>query len=209
MEWISIILDQAMAAISQSNVAAMISLFFIVALTEMGVPFPFILDASLFVTSYQTGIISSQVALVFLVVFMGRQFGAAVVYWLTRWLGNAFTHWLGKRFPSVPRNLAKVEDTLGSQAIWAITIARLSSLLTVASVASGVCKLRYYNLATGVALSSLIFDGALILLGSGAGVFLPHMSPWVIVIGLIVLLSFGWGGHFLWVRRKRLRKLSN
>jgi membrane protein DedA with SNARE-associated domain len=203
MEWIDAIIDQAMAAIGQGSLAAQVSLFFIVALTEMGVPFPFILDAALVFTSYQTGIISAQVGEVFLIVFLGRQFGAAIIYWLTRLLGSAFIHWMERRFPSIPGKLATLEAKLGKQAIWAIAIARLSSLLTVASIAAGVLRLRYYKLVLGVALSSLIFDGALIILGSGAGAFLPHLSPSALVIGIVVALALGWGGYFLWSKRER------
>lgn len=202
MEWIDTILSQAMNAINQGDIAATVALFFIVALTEAGIPFPFILDSVLFFTSYQTGIISAQVAVVFGVVFLGRQFGAGVLYWLTRLPGNAVIRWLGKRYPSIPNRLATVETKLGNQTIWAITIARLSGLLTVASVASGAIGLRYSRLVLGVTLSSLIFDGALLLLGSGIGVFLPHLPPWTIIIGIIVLLTIGWGIHFFVSRHK-------
>lgn len=202
MEWIEAILDQVMNAISQGNIAALVILFFIVALTEIGIPFPFILDAALFFTSYQSGIISAQVGLVFLVVFLGRQFGAGLLYWLTRLPGNAFMNWLGRRFPAIPRGLTKIGTGLGKDAILAIAIARLSGLLTVASVATGVLGLRYHYLVLGVTLSAVIFDGVILLLGSGIGVFLPHLPPWVIVVGLIALLAIVWGGHLVWIRRK-------
>lgn len=206
MEWIDSIINQAMTAIGQGSFAATVSLFFIVAFTEMGIPFPFILDATLVITSFQSGIISSQVGLVFLVVFFGRQFGATIIYWLTRLLGTAFIHWMEKRFSSIPGKLATVEAKFGNQAIWAVAIARLSSLLTVASIASGVIRLRYYKLVVGVALSSLIFDGALIIIGSGAGAFLPHSSPTIVVICIIVLLALGWGGYYFFraFRKKRI-----
>jgi membrane protein DedA with SNARE-associated domain len=204
MEWIDSILSQIMAAINQGHTPATVVLFFIVALTELGIPFPFILDSVLVYTSYDAGIISPQVGLVFLVVFMGRQFGAGLLYWLTRLFGNVFVNWLGRRYPSIPQKLATVESKLGNQAIWAITIARLTGLLTVASVASGAIGLRYYWLVLGVVLSSVIFDGALLLLGSGIAVFLPDLPPFAIVIGIIVVLALAWGIHFL-VSRYRNR----
>jgi membrane protein DedA with SNARE-associated domain len=203
MEWIDAILDQAINAINQGNAPAMLALFFIVALTEIGIPFPFILDTVLFFTGYQTGIISSQVAVVFGIVFLGRQFGAGILYWLTRLPGNAFLNWLGKRYPSIPNKLTVFESKLGNQVIWAIAIARLSSLLTLASVTSGAIGLRYHFLVLGVTLSSVIFDGALLLLGSGVGVFLPHLPPQAIVIGIIVLLAIFWAVHFLIVRHRK------
>ena len=203
MEWINEVLSQIMTALNQGNLTALVALFFIVALTEMGIPFPFILEAALFATGYKSGIISSQVGIVFLVVFLGRQFGAGVVYWLTRLPGNAFIHWLGRRFPSVSRGLTRIETRLGKDAILAIAVARLGSLLTVASVAAGAIGLRYYYLVLGVALAAVIFDGALLLLASGVGTFLPDLPPWAIILGLIVLLVMVWGGHLTWVRFKR------
>jgi membrane protein DedA with SNARE-associated domain len=202
MEWISEILSQAMNAISQGNITALVTLFFIVALTEMGVPFPFVLDAALFYTSYQNGIISEQVGLVFLVVFLGRQLGSSALYWLTRLPGNAVLKWLGRRFPPIYRGLTKIETGLGKDAILAIAVARLSGLLIVASIAAGVIGFRYYYLVLGVAISAIIFDSVLIILGSTAGVFFPDLPPWVVVIGIVVLLAVVWGVHFVLVHRK-------
>jgi len=201
MELLDSIINQVMAALGQGSLAATVSLFFVVALTEMGVPFPFIMDATVIMTSFQNGILSPQVGQVFLVVFLGRQFGAAVLYWLTRLLGTPFIHWMQNRFPSVMNRLTSLETKFGNQAIWAVAIARLSSLLTVTAIACGALRLRYYKFVAGVALSSLIFDGALIIIGSGAGAFLPHSSPTIIVIAIIVLFALGWGGYYLFKPR--------
>jgi membrane protein DedA with SNARE-associated domain len=211
MEWIDSLINHAMAAIGQGSLAANVSLFLIVSLTEMGVPFPFIMDATVIITSFQNGILSPQVGQVFLVVFLGRQFGAGIIYWLTRLLGTAFIKWMQKRFPTLMSRLTSLETKFGNKAIWAIAIARISSLNTVASMASGALRLRYYKFAAGVALSALIFDGALIIIGSGAGAFLPHSSPTIIVIGIIVILALGWSGYYLFRPRckKRLPDSSN
>ena len=164
-DWLDQLFAVAMDAVNQGNTVAMITLFFIVTLTEIGIPFPFILDSILFFTSYSAGPISFSEMIVFSMVFLGRQFGSTVLYWLTRFLGNALINWIGKRFPRIPRNLERLENNLSSHAIMAVAIPRLTGLLTLVSIAGGTIRMRYSYFVLGVALSSLIFDGALIVLG--------------------------------------------
>ena len=207
MEWIDTILNQAMNAIGQSNITALVIILATVLLNEMAIPIPFIVDSALFLTSYQSGIISTQVGIIFLIVFLGRQCGSGLLYWISRRPGNAFLNWLGRRFPTVGQRLSKIETSLGKNAILVITIARLTGLLWIPSVAAGVLHLRYYYLALGIAISSLILDGLLLLLGSGIGTFLPNLRPWTIIAGLIVLLIIVWGA-FVWIRRRHRPQAS-
>ncbi len=55
MAWFNELVAIAMDAVSQSSPGAVVALFFVAALTEVGVPFPFVIDGVLFVTSYQKG----------------------------------------------------------------------------------------------------------------------------------------------------------
>jgi membrane protein DedA with SNARE-associated domain len=195
-EWLDQLFAVAMDAVNQGNAAAMATLFFIVALTEIGIPFPFILDSVLFFTSYSAGPLSVQVMLVFLMVFLGRQFGSTVVYWLTRLLGNALINWLGKRFPKVSGNLERLENNLSTHAVMAVTIPRLTGLLTLVSIASGAIRLRYYYFVLGVALSSFIFDGALIVLGYITKQGFEYLgftpSAWHVIVALVIVISLVW-----------------
>ena len=204
-EWLDQLLAIAMDAVNQGSAAAMVTLFFIVALTEIGIPFPFILDSVLFFTSYSAGPISMQVMIVFLMVFLGRQVGAAVLYWLTRLLGSPLINWIGKRFPKVPSTLERLEKNLSSHAIMAVTIPRLTGLLTLVSIAAGAIRLRYYYFLLGVALSSFIFDGALIVLGyiTRQGFDYLDFTPtaWQVIVALVVIIALVWVITHVLIRR--------
>ena len=155
-DWLGELFSIAMTAVYQGNAAAMVSLLSLVALTEAGIPLPFILDSVLFFTSYKNGPLSIQVLIVLLTVFLGRQFGANVIYWLTRFLGNAFISWLGKRYRSLQNNLDRLETRLSSHAVPAVIVTRLTGLLTLASVASGAVCMRYHYFIVGS--STIIYN---------------------------------------------------
>ncbi len=195
-DWLDQLFAVAMDAVNQGNAAAMATLFFIVALTEIGIPFPFILDSVLFFTSYSAGPLSIQLMVVFLMVFLGRQCGSAALYWLTRSLGNPLINWIGRRFPKVPSTLEKLQTNLSSHAIMAVTIPRLTGLLTLVSIASGTIRLRYSYFVLGVALSSIIFDGALIVLGFITRQGFEYLgftpSAWHVIVALVVVISLVW-----------------
>jgi membrane protein DedA with SNARE-associated domain len=211
LEWFNDIIGIAMGALNQSNLAALTALFFVVALTEIGIPFPYILDTVLFLTSYENGLLSGQVPIIFGTVFLGRQFGAAVLYWLTRGLGAAFLIWLGKRYPSLPENLDKLQDKVRKDTTMAIAITRLTGLLTLASVTAGTLGLRYRYLFLGVTISSAIFDGALLVLGFLIERYFSLLgfkpSPWAIAIGVIVVTSLVWIIYRL-ISRRRATKMK-
>ena len=201
-----------MTAVNEWNPGAVVTLFLVVALTEGGIPLPFILDTVLFYTSFQYGPVSVQVLSVFLIIFWGRQFGAAIVYWVTRFLGTTFFNWLGKRFPSILTSLGNIDEKLQTNAALTVAIPRLAGLMTFASVTSGALRLRYSSFVLGVGLSSVIFDGSLILLGyltrQGFNYlgFSPH--PWQIIVVLIVIICMVWLIRYYFVRRKSHQKSS-
>ncbi len=101
MEWFNSLLAIATNAVAQNSFGALVALFLVAALTEVGVPFPFIIDGALFITSYESGLFSFQVLLVILALVLGREVGATVIFWLSRFVGDAFINWLGKRFPKL------------------------------------------------------------------------------------------------------------
>jgi membrane protein DedA with SNARE-associated domain len=193
LEWINQLISMAMGAISQGSPVAVITLFLVVALTECGIPFPFILDSVLFFTSYQAAASPWHVVFVMLIVFLGRQCGAALIYWLTRIAGNAVIYWFGKRYKYLKHNWAKLTLKLSSHAPMAIAVVRVSGFMTLASLVSGTMKIRYPSFVLGVALSALIFDGALILLGLitkyGFQVIGFTPSVWHIAVGLITIMT--------------------
>lgn len=192
-EFIDYLISNAMNAIGQGNVLAILTLFFVVALTECGIPFPFILDSVLFFTAYSSGVSLWHVIYVMLIVFLGREFGATIIYWLTRLLGNVAIYWFSKRYRYIKENWAQLTLRLSSEAPMAIALVRITGLMTLASVVSGAIRIRYLQFFLGVALSSLIFDGSLLLLGfiTKYGFKFIGFTPsiWHIAIGLVVIMT--------------------
>jgi membrane protein DedA with SNARE-associated domain len=196
----------ALRAIGQGNLGALSALFFVSAMTEVGVPFPFILDTILIVTGYRTGLMHFNVALIMLSLLLGRVVGGSAIYWLTRLVGKAFVNWLSKRFPIIKTRLTWLTTKLSVHAPLAVAVARLTpGLLTPSSVASGAICLRYYYFVLGIVLSSLIADGALLILGfataSGFRYLGLRPSIWLVVVALGILITIGWAVRQFIVRR--------
>jgi membrane protein DedA with SNARE-associated domain len=191
------LINTAMTAITQGSPIAIATLFLVVALTEAGIPFPFVLDTVLFFAAYQTGVNPLHILFVLVIVFLGRQFGAGIIYWLTRLLGNAVIYWFGKRFRHLRQNWETLTEKLSSRAPMAIAVTRVTGLMTLASVFSGAMRIQYISFFVGVTLSSAIFDGSLIILGLitkyGFQVLGFTPSYWHVIIGLIVIMSIVMG----------------
>ena len=75
------LISQALSTLNQGSIYALAALFAVLALGEMGVPFPFVLQGVLFFIGYQIiqGATLKLVPLV-LVLITGRLFGAAIVH---------------------------------------------------------------------------------------------------------------------------------
>jgi membrane protein DedA with SNARE-associated domain len=200
--------SSALDALNQGNAGALLALFFISALTEVGIPFPFILDSILIVTGYRTGLISFEIFYIMVSLLLGREFGGSVIYWLTRTVGSAFINWLSRRFPKIKDRLNWLTAKLSVHAPLAVAIARLTpGLLTPSSVASGAISLRYTYFLLGIALSSVIADAALLILGFATASGLKYLgfrpSIWLVVVCLVILISIGWATRQFFVKRSR------
>jgi len=210
MEWLNEALTTLLAILKEGNITALSGLFIVTTLTEIGVPFPFILDTTLFLSAYNNGL-SFKLLNTFLVIFMGRFAGSSIVYWITRLLGDALINALTKRFRKLKDNLVKIEAGIASEAAFAIAIPRISGLMTFTSLASGAIKLRYNHFLIGVILSSFIFDGALIIFGfllnSGFNYFGFTPELWQVGVFLVVTLSIIWIIRLAVIRRRA--KLRN
>jgi membrane protein DedA with SNARE-associated domain len=204
--WLEEIAGSALTAVNEGNIAALFSLFLITGLTEIGIPFPYIVDTVLFVSSCQSRALTPQLGVVVLVVFLGRHFGSSVIYWLTRILGNALLSWMSRRFPRFHKRYDRVTYRIHRRAVLGIAITRLMQLLTLASVASGAIKVRYHHFLLGVTMAAIIFDGALIGLGILAGHGLRRYdivpSVLIVILGFIVVIGLVYGSWQLLQRRR-------
>ena len=211
MSWFNDLVALAINTVNQGGIHAMLALFFMSALTEMGMPFPFVVDSVLIVIGFQNDLWSFSVARILIALLLGRQLGAAVVYWLSRHLGNRFINWLGKRFPKLLSGMAWLKTKLSSS--WsplAVAIARLTpGVLTSSSVAAGCIRMRYSHFVLGIVLASVIADGMLITFGFAANyglkVFGFTPAPWMLVVVAVIAIALIWFARWLWSRHRALR----
>ncbi len=197
----------AMQAVSHGNFAALLALFLIAALTEVGLPFPFVIDGVLFLAGYRMTITPVHLLLVVSALFLGRVVGASAIYWVFRLVDKPVSKWLSRRFPKLQNGIERLRLRLGARAPVAVAMGRLTpGLLTAVSVAAGGCQVHFGYFIAGIAISSIIADAALILLGFATQHGLHGLglrpSIWMIIIGLIAFLVFVGLAH-RWVTKRK------
>lgn len=197
IEWFHELLSNLTYSVSLANPGGLAALFALGILSDIGVPFFFLLETFLFFASYYAGPLSSQVLLIVLMLLVGREFGAAVLYWLSSILGNPFVRWIVKHFPRLRQTSEQLRDRLSKQTIIAVAAVRLTpGLLQVPSLTAGVLRLPYSHFVAGVAISSFIYDFALTLLGFLARIGLQnvaremrvHLIIWLTALMIVVII---------------------
>lgn len=181
------------ASISADNPTGLTAVFALTISADIGIPFPFVLDTILFFTTYTMGAFSLPVLLVILMLLSGRLVGTSIIYWISRLLGPRFVDWLGRRSRFLRRNIERFQNRLGKWPILAITGARLTlGLMQVSSVTAGTLRIPYYKMVLAIILSSIVYDGTLIILGTLARLGLkdvgPEYSAWI-VLGFVAIMS--------------------
>jgi membrane protein DedA with SNARE-associated domain len=194
LEFFTNLTQNTLNAINEGNWQALLGLFLVSGLTEIGIPFPFIVDTILIVTGIHRGVLSANVGMIMLSLLAGRLVGASLIYWLTRIIGKIFIDRLSRRFPAIQKRMDWITNKLSRQAPLAVAIVRLTpGLLTASTVAAGIMRMRYYYLLLGILISSVIADLALLLLGffTGRGLeqFGVDLNVWVMIIIVIVVLG--------------------
>jgi membrane protein DedA with SNARE-associated domain len=193
IEWINAALSTLATSINLNNPGGLAAIFFITVSCDIGIPFPFVLDTILFFTTYEKGALSWPVLLIILMIWGGRLLGTGIIYWVSRLLGTRFIDWVGKRSKFLRRNFEQFQNKLGRWTIPVIVAARLTpGLMQVSSVAAGTMHVRYYKLVLAIVLSSVVYDGTLIILGTLARLGLkdvgPEYSAWI-VIGFVAIMT--------------------
>jgi len=198
---------QVMSTVVKGDLTALATLALITMLMEAGFPFPFVLNTALLFVSLDAGLISFPVLMLMITLFAGRLIGSSAIFWLSWWLGGIFISWMEKRSPSLHDKLTALAGKLNHRIPVMVAVARLTpGLLTASSVGSGIIRVNYIFFIFGIGLSSLVADGIVLLLAyltqNGLQLFGVTPSVWQLVIGLMVLITLGWGLYYL-VRRIR------
>lgn len=208
MEWLNSLLSGLTDEVSLGNPAALGVLFSLGIVGDIGVPLLLTVEVFLFFTSYNIGPLSTQVLLIVLMLLLGREAGAAVLYWVSRTLGSQLINRVGKRLPWLPKRIEWVRTRLYRRPALSIAVVRLTpGLLQIPSLAAGVTRLPYSDFVLGVALSSLVYDVVVILLGLGARFGLENLetnpAPYLLG-GFIIFSSIVWLTLYF-VSRRNLR----
>jgi membrane protein DedA with SNARE-associated domain len=213
IDWINGALATLAASINVNNPEGLAAIFFITMSCDIGIPFPFVLDTILFFTTYELGAFSWPVLLIILMIWGGRLLGTGILYWVSRLLGTRFVDWVGRRSKFLRRNFEQFQNRLGRWTIPVIVAARLTpGLMQVSSVAAGTMRIPYYQVVLAIVLSSIVYDGTLIILGTLARLGLkdvgPKYSAWI-VIGFVGIMTVVFVAVHLIRRRVKLGQHSD
>ncbi|MEW6143305.1 MAG: hypothetical protein AB1597_09185 [Chloroflexota bacterium] len=223
MDWFTGIVNLALEAVTDAAFPVLMALFTVAALTEVGIPFPFVIDTVLFYIGYNTGTVPLRVLAILLALFLGRVFGSGIIYALARLVGRPFTVWLTRRFPRISGGLDSLKNRLagrtpgrgkmkvfGPKIMAGVTVCILRltpGLLTGVTVASGLIHLRFDVFVFGVLLASLAADGVLLVSGllAGLGIQWLGITPswWVFLITVVVVMGTFWAIQRYVTKRRR------
>jgi membrane protein DedA with SNARE-associated domain len=144
-------------AVSFSHPLSLVVLYIMGLITDIGVPLLFSLEIFLLFASYFVGPFSIQVLLIVLMLLLGRESGAAILYWISYTVGDPFLHWLQKYFPWFIKSANSLKSIIRQRIILIVVVVRLTpGFLQVPSILTGSLRLSYPRFAFGVAISSLI-----------------------------------------------------
>jgi membrane protein DedA with SNARE-associated domain len=208
MAWLYSQLSGLTEGVSLGNPAALGVLFSLGIIGDIGVPLLLTVEVFLFFTSYNIGPLSTEVLLIVVMLLLGREVGAATLYWVSRVLGSPLIGRVARRLPWLPGRIRWVRTRLGKQPALSVAVVRLTpGLLQIPSLAAGVMRLRYSHFALGVALSSLAYDVVVILFGLGARFGLGNLRTnpaSYLIVGFIIFSSVVWLALYF-ASRRRLR----
>lgn len=189
MEWFHELVSRLTYSVNFQHPYALIAIFGLGALTDIGFPFPFVLETFLFFASYNVGPLSLPVLLTLAMLVSGREVGSAGFYSISRLLGPRLLVWLGKRVKRLSRNVERFRERLERHTILGVVVVRLTpGLLQVPSLIAGTMKLSYPRFAAGVAIGGIIYDFGLVVLGYFAKLLSARLGGY---FEIYVLVGFG------------------
>lgn len=197
--WTSLL--QALATTESGSPKFLALIFLVNVLGEVGIPFPLVMPGLLVFIGYgfaHGDTLASAALLVCALVGSGS--GAALMYWLSRWLGMGWVQRSQRFLPGKGAWLAKAQARLGTARPISIALGRaVPGMMVPMSLASGVLRVRWLNFMAGVGISELIWVGLFIGLGMGLGFSSRNLEPLFryfpsgigIAAGGIVLFTLG------------------
>jgi membrane protein DedA with SNARE-associated domain len=212
MEWLYELLSRLSHDVNLGNPTTLGVLYALGIVGDIGFPLLFTVEMFLFFTSYNIGPLSSQALLIVLMLLLGRETGAALLYWVSRTLGRPLINRIGRRFPRLLDWMERVSVRISRHSVLSVAVVRLTpGMLQIPSLVAGIMPLRYLEFTLGVALSSLAYDVVMILLGLSARFGLRHLQvkpETYLIAGFIIFIAVVWITLYL-VHRHGLRRQRN
>jgi membrane protein DedA with SNARE-associated domain len=176
----SVLLSQALEITSTFNFKIAIILFLLCSIGEIGFALPYVLETIWLLAGYQLGthtLFPVDLLKIWLVAQAGRQTGSLVLYYSGR-LGMRPLTRLYKRYiePNLPKRQiipAGLIKHLTNPSPLSIAMGRLIGLRFPMALTVSARK-RLANLALGVLISSIVWDGVYLIIGSILG---PKVVP--------------------------------
>lgn len=210
MEWLGRLILHLTEGVSLAHPGVLVVIFIIGAISELGFPLFFAIETFLFFASYDHGPLSSEALLLVAMLLGGREAGSMLLYAFTRILGAPFVDWMERHLRWFSKAVERFKEHVNRQPVIAVVLGRLTpGLLQVPTITAGMIRLSPGKFAAGVAISSLIYDFILILLGYSARFALPHLQAGpraYLFIGFFLLIAVVWIVLFLAFRRGFSRK---
>jgi len=192
---LSELFSQLTYAVGFDNPLSIGILYLMGVLTDIGVPLLLTLEIFLMFASYYTGPLAPPVLLMISILLLGRETGAAVLYWVSHLAGEPFLKWLERHFPWVSRSEKRLKARIKRRTTLMVVLVRLTpGFLQIPSIIAGSLGLNYLRFVIGVAIASLIYDFGLVLFGFIArlvsGTANHNLQDYFIVgfIGLIIVM---------------------
>ncbi len=166
-------------------------IFFLVALGEIGIPTPIIIEGSFLAVGVRLGHGMWLGFLLLGVTAVASLLGASIVYWLgMRGSGSLYrVRWFRKRID--PETVASAMRKLSQTSALTFAFVRfIPGLLLPASLAAGASRMRFRTFALGVLLSDLVWNGSMFMLGTVMGMLFPRAkSVHAFWLGVLIAVS--------------------
>jgi membrane protein DedA with SNARE-associated domain len=204
------------------NAHELATLFVAILIEEAGIPIPIPGDTLVTLAGTQTphaiGHALAIVAVSSLAVFLG----SSVLFTLVQREGRPLLTKYGKYVLLHERRLAQMEAWFARRGRSAVIVGRLIPGLRIpTTIMAGLSGMAYAEFALMTAIAALVWSGFYYMLGSVLGNTAPlvlalgadildDVPPWLLVLGLLILLVSAGLGATIWrIRQLRLRRLKH
>ena len=202
--------DIARLVIGAVTAHAYVTLFFVIAIEEAGLPLPVPGDLIIAYYGWRAKGDPFEVAQTILVCAAASAAGTQVPYWLSRRFGRTVTRHVVKWLDIDEQRVEQLLGWVDRQGFRAVLAARLIPGFRVAvALVAGTARVPAIPFAAGVFVAGIIYWSAWVLLGAVIG---PHVADvvrpaylriFVIAIPVVVVALFV--GRLLWARRRARR----